>query len=118
MSGRALTPGALAPGATPDYFGTTPNYANSPLPTVTAGGITGGIRKFRDALPDIPVAVPDTTTYPGADYYVIELRQYTQQLSSDLPADDPARLRAGQQGHRRQRAEHRSTRRRSSTWAR
>jgi len=90
VSGRALTPGALAPGAlapgaTPDYFGTTPNYANSPLPTATAGGITGGIRKFRDALPDIPVAVPDTTTYPGADYYVIELRQYTQRLSSDLP---------------------------------
>jgi len=86
VSGRALTPGALAPGATPDYFGTTPNYANSPLPTVTSGGITGGIRKFRDPLPDIPVAVPDTTTYPGADYYVIELRQYTQRFSSDLPA--------------------------------
>ena len=31
------------PGGTPDYFGTTPNYANSPMPTVTGtpvGGIT------------------------------------------------------------------------------
>ena len=59
--------------------------------------ITGGIRKFVDGLPGlgagasnnlgqhIPVAVPDTTTYPGSDYYVIELGQYTEQLHSDLP---------------------------------
>ena len=30
-----------APGGTPDYFGTTPNYANSPLPTVTGAFGTG-----------------------------------------------------------------------------
>lgn len=174
-----------APGGTPDYFGTTPNYANSPLPTVTgvpgtgitlngfsvanggsgyttphvilsSGGgtgasatarvsqgvvialtltspgagytsaptvtlrdpsprakgavatatfisnsgtpvITGGIRKFVDSLPGLgptgannlgkylPVAVPDTTTYPGSDYYIIELRQYAESMHSDLP---------------------------------
>jgi FtsP/CotA-like multicopper oxidase with cupredoxin domain len=174
-----------APGGTPDYFGTTPNYANSPMPTIggvavsgitltgfalqnggsgyttptvllTGGGgtgatatarvsggvifalvltnpgtgytsaptisirdpsprakgalatvtfssligtttITGGIRKFVDSLPGlgssgannlgkfIPIAVPDTTTYPGSDYYIIELRQYTEKMHSDLP---------------------------------
>jgi FtsP/CotA-like multicopper oxidase with cupredoxin domain len=160
---------------TPDYFGTTPNFANSPLPvgpigsfivtsggsgysatptvtisdiswgtgtgatatatvtsgvitaiTVTNGGsgyvaptvtitdptgttaaatavldptkVTGGIRKFVDALPGlgstganeigqyIPVATPDTTTFPGSDYYEIALVQYTEKLSPDLPA--------------------------------
>jgi FtsP/CotA-like multicopper oxidase with cupredoxin domain len=57
-----------------------------------------GIRKFVDSLPGlgysnrnnlgqyIPVAIPDTITYPGSDYYEIELGQYTEQLHSDLPA--------------------------------
>jgi FtsP/CotA-like multicopper oxidase with cupredoxin domain len=182
----AIQPSVVAtPGGTPDYFGTTPNYANSPMPTVGAaatsgvtlngfaiqsggsnyttpvvvltGGagtgatatakvsngviygitltnpgagytsaptvsfndpnprasgaaatatftslvgapiITGGIRKFVDGLPGLgsanannlgqylPVAVPDTTTYPGCDYYIIELRQYTEKMHSDLP---------------------------------
>jgi FtsP/CotA-like multicopper oxidase with cupredoxin domain len=182
-----ITPTVVpAPGGTPDYFGTTPNYANSPMPTysitttaatpflsgfsltsggsgyttpvviisggggtgatatarvsngvilsltltnagtgyttaptvtirdpspratgavVTAvmgstGGIpainaTGGMRKFVDSVPllnsannlgqMLPVAVPDTTTYPGCDYYIIELRQYTEKMHSDLP---------------------------------
>ena len=181
---------AAVPGGTPDYFGTTPNYANSPMPTVTgtpvsgvtlngfsvtSGGsgyttphvvltggggtgatatarvsqgvvialtltnpgtgytsapavtlkdpsprakgavatatftsnvgtfvITGGIRKFVDSLPGLgpsglnnlgkflPQAVPDTTTYPNTDYYIIELREYSEQMHSDLP---PTRLR-------------------------
>ena len=34
----------------------------------------------------IPIATPDTTTYPGSDYYVIALQRYTQQLHKDLPA--------------------------------
>lgn len=171
-------PGVLAPGATPDYFGSIPNYANSPLPssgatvtftggggtgaaaeaivtkgvvtgitltnggsgytsapsisitggtgtgaaatatvtngsvtavTVTSGGsgyVTGGIRKFVDSLPGlgaanandlgqyIPVAVPDTTTYPGSDYYEIELGQYSEQMHKDLP---PTTLRGYRQ---------------------
>ncbi len=90
----------MHPGGVPDYFGTTPNYANSPLPevglfnSVTPGT---GIRKFVDSLPGlgianknnlnnyIPVGVPDTTTYPGTDYYEINLVEYTQQFHSDLP---------------------------------
>ncbi|MDX1437434.1 MAG: hypothetical protein R3335_11515, partial [Anaerolineales bacterium] len=60
--------------------------------------VTGGMRKFVDALPGlgsgaannlgqyIPVAVPDTTTYPGSDYYIIELGEYTEQMHSDLPS--------------------------------
>jgi hypothetical protein len=54
------------------------------------------MRKFVDGLPGlgagaannlgqyIPVAVPDTTTYPGSDYYIIELGEYTEQMHSDL----------------------------------
>ncbi len=69
--------------------------------TVVAAGsgyLTPGLKKFVDTLPGlgptaannlgnyIPVAVPDTTTYPGTDYYEIGLVQYRQQLSSQLPA--------------------------------
>jgi FtsP/CotA-like multicopper oxidase with cupredoxin domain len=172
---RAVTPRAvLNPNATPDYFGTIPNYANSELPTgpigsyivadggsgysatptvkisdiswgggtgatatatVTGGVITGltitnpganyiaptvtitdptgsgaeviavldsgkvsgGVPKFVDSLPGlgaanandlgqyIPVAVPDTTTFPGSDYYEIGLVQYTEKMNRDLP---------------------------------
>jgi hypothetical protein len=65
-----------------------------------------GIRKFTDSLPGmgaanandlgqyIPVATPDTTTYPGSDYYEIELGEYTEQLHSDLP---PTTLRGYRQ---------------------
>ncbi len=68
-----------------------PNYANSP-----------NLRKFVDGLPGlgstaannlgqyIPVAVPDTTTYPGSDYYEIALVEYTEKMHSDLP---PTKLR-------------------------
>ncbi|MFO0585365.1 MAG: hypothetical protein U0229_24050 [Anaeromyxobacter sp.] len=60
-------------------------YANSPQ-----------LRKFVDTLPGLgqagannlgsylPVAVPDTTTYPGADYYEIAIVEYTQRLHTDL----------------------------------
>jgi FtsP/CotA-like multicopper oxidase with cupredoxin domain len=91
----------MNPLGAPDYFGgVVPNYANSQLPTVNASGavVPGtGIRKFVDSLPGlgfanrnnlgqyIPVAVPDTTTYPGCDYYEISLVQYTEKLGSDIP---------------------------------
>ena len=57
----------------------------------------GGIRKFVDTLPGvtpagannlgqyIPVAVADTTTYPGSDYYEIAVVEYEEQMHSDLP---------------------------------
>jgi FtsP/CotA-like multicopper oxidase with cupredoxin domain len=83
----------------PHYFGPYPNWALSPLPTVNPdGSISGGIRKFVDGLPKLgpdgannlgqylPVAVPDTTTYPGSDYYEIGVVQYRQKMHSDLPA--------------------------------
>mgnify|MGYP005847086281 CR=1 FL=1 len=62
-----------------------------------AGYVTKGIRKFVDTLPGlgpagannlgqyIPVAVPDTTTYPGSDYYEIAVVEYQEQMHSDLP---------------------------------
>ena len=172
----------------PDYFGSSPNYASSPMPEITwattanghtAGGIVilpvydptnglltdpssstnavvsllkspfqedpqnpgqplldpvndmpqldyakvniaGGIRKFVEPLPGIdtpaanatlknystnangsintasattsyiPTAVPNTTMYPGSDYYEIGLKDYYQQFSPDLP---PTKLR-------------------------
>ncbi len=165
----AATVPAMDPGGIPDYFGTTPNWANSPLPIsaagvnivsvdgngsgakatatvvngvvtnitlvnggtgytsapnvqitgngtgasatatidLTSGAVTGiilntggsgylasGIRKFMDSLPGlntsnnlgqmIPIAVPDTITYPGCDYYEIELQEYAEQMHSDL----------------------------------
>jgi FtsP/CotA-like multicopper oxidase with cupredoxin domain len=77
---------------------------------LTAGGsgyiTTGGIRKFQDGLPvlcdptagwdactdnnlgqHIPIAVPDTTTFPGTDYYVIALVQTRERMSSSLPVE-------------------------------
>jgi FtsP/CotA-like multicopper oxidase with cupredoxin domain len=63
-----------------------------------AGYITPGIKKFQDTLPGttstsknnlgayIPTAVPDTTTYPGTDYYEIGVIQYRHRFSSTLPS--------------------------------
>ncbi|MER7440936.1 fibronectin type III domain-containing protein [Micromonospora avicenniae] len=94
-------PASLDPAAVPRYFGPVPNFARSPLPTCGADGqvLPGtGLRKFVDALPGpgplgrtqlggyLPVAVPDTITYPGCDYYEIGLQQYAQRLHRDLPA--------------------------------
>jgi FtsP/CotA-like multicopper oxidase with cupredoxin domain len=89
----------------------------------TKVSIAGGIRKFVEPLPGlaapatgstmktyaankavpsaidtavaaatsyIPVAIPDTTTYPGSDYYEIGLKEYFQTFSPDLP---PTKLR-------------------------
>jgi FtsP/CotA-like multicopper oxidase with cupredoxin domain len=84
----------MNPNGMPDYMsGCVGNYANSPLPITsapaTAGGyptyVSGGLRKFIDPLPSIPVAAPDITTYPGSDYYEISLVEYSQQMHSDLP---------------------------------
>ncbi len=79
-----------------DRYGTaiaasTGSFNIGPLPGT-------GIRKFVDSLPGlgaagandlgqyIPVATPDTSTYPGCDYYEIALVEYTEQLHKDLPA--------------------------------
>ena len=79
-------PAALATDAAghmvPDYFGVA-NWAFSP-----------SLQKFQDALPTLVFAVPDQTTYPGADYYEIELGQYPQVMHSSLP---PTTLRGYRQ---------------------
>lgn len=70
--------------------------------------VSGGIKKFVDGLAGlgagnanklgqyIPVAVPDTTTYPGSDYYEIELVEYAEKMHTDLP---PTRLRGYRQAN-------------------
>ena len=100
-----LAAGATAmpmPGGTPNYFGPESNWAYSPQPTITTAGLTGGIRKFVDSLPGltpagannlgqyVSIAHPDTITYPGSDYYEIELREYAEKMHSDL---NPTTLR-------------------------
>ena len=69
----------------PDYFGAA-NWAYTPP-----------LRKFVDAMSGlgpsntnalgqyIPVAVADTTTYPGSDYYEIAMVEFKEQMHSDLP---------------------------------
>jgi FtsP/CotA-like multicopper oxidase with cupredoxin domain len=93
-----------APNSAPDYFAVA-NWANSPLPTIdpVTGALSGGMRKFVNTLPGLcgvspwgtaganelgqclPVAVPDTTSFPGSDYYEISLVEYNEQMHSDLP---------------------------------
>lgn len=63
-----------------------------------SGYLTPGIKKFIDTLPGLtpsgannlgqylPVAVPDTTTYPGSDYYEIAVVQYRMKMHTNLPA--------------------------------
>jgi FtsP/CotA-like multicopper oxidase with cupredoxin domain len=81
--GGALAAPVTGPGSVPDYF-ETPNWANSPP-----------LRKFVDTLPGlnsannlgqmITIAQPDTATFPGSDYYEIELVEYRERMHSDLP---------------------------------
>ncbi|HYL93411.1 MAG TPA: choice-of-anchor D domain-containing protein [Alphaproteobacteria bacterium] len=112
FSNALLTPNAavIVPPSTmpmPDYFGTTPNWANSPFPVIdinTGLPVPGtGIQKFVETLPGlgpanqsnfgryIPIAQPilnlnGTPRYPGSDYYEIGLVEtYTQKLHPDLP---------------------------------
>ena len=68
-------------------------YANSPQ-----GGASGAaLQKFVNGLPGLgatnannlgqymPVANPDTTTFPGCDYYVIGVSEHQEQMHSNLP---------------------------------
>ncbi|HEY3377624.1 MAG TPA: hypothetical protein VGL77_09035, partial [Armatimonadota bacterium] len=77
-------PTTFNPQGMPDYFNVA-NWANSPI-----------IHKFVDQLPGvglananglgqyIPVANPDTISYPGSDYYEIGLVQYSEKMHTDL----------------------------------
>ena len=92
---------SLDPAVVPRYFGPVPNFAHSPRPARDPDGrvVPGtGLRKFVDPLPlpgqpgrddlgsHLPVAAPDTISYPGCDYYEIGLQEYAQRLHRDLPA--------------------------------
>ena len=53
-------------------------------------GQSPGLAKFIQALPGlgptgIPVATPNTTKFPGTDFYKIVMGQFKQQLHPDLP---------------------------------
>jgi len=65
---------------------TAPQGSDAMASATIGGPLTGGLKKFTSPLPNIAVAVPDTTAYPGADYYEIQLRQYTEQMHPDMPA--------------------------------
>ncbi len=91
--------GAAATGPSPDIDYDLPNYAISPVPAIQPdGSVRGGLRKFIDGLPGLtaartnglgqylPVAVADTKSFPGSDYYEIALVDYRERMHSDLPA--------------------------------
>jgi FtsP/CotA-like multicopper oxidase with cupredoxin domain len=77
-----------------------PDATNPLAPAVCSGAPAPntGIRKFVDTLPGltpagannlgqyIPLGTPDITTYPGSDYYEIELVEYSEKMHSDLLA--------------------------------
>ncbi len=77
-------PMAPLPGGIPDYFGPYPNW-----------GYTPPLRKFVDTLPQLgvennlhqalTVAVADTRTFPGSDYYELGVKDFCIQMHSDLP---------------------------------
>ena len=50
---------------------------------------TQALRKFMQPLRhfgvDIPAFAPNTTRYPGVDYYTIDMREFTDQLHPNLP---------------------------------
>lgn len=95
-------------GATADAFVNAGSISIINLLTPGSGYMTtGGIKKFQDGLPVlciptanfsecnalannlgqyIPIAIPDTTTFPGTDYYVIAVVQNRERMSSSLPA--------------------------------
>ena len=82
------------PGGQPDYF-ETPNWANSPPMRKFVDNVAGLTAAGANNLGQyIPVAIPDTATFPGTDYYEIELGQYSERMHSDLP---PTRLRGYRQ---------------------
>lgn len=99
-----LYPAAPAPAANQTLtLGTTyPIFSTDRTYSIGAKvvALTGGIRKFVDSLPGLgaanannlgqylPIATPDACTYSGvvADCYIIELREYSEKMHSDLPA--------------------------------
>jgi len=79
--------GYMAPVVTITDVAGTGAIVYATLNVTTVAGT--GMRKFVDTLTlplaGLPLAVPDTITYPGSDYYEIALTQYTQKMHTDLP---------------------------------
>ncbi len=94
--------GAL--GFNPNVNYTVPNFSTSPnirkfvdalpglgLPNCTPGtgtppNVTGGTCNQNALGQYIPIAVPDTTTYPGSSFYNMAVKHYATQMSRDMPA--------------------------------
>ncbi|HBA72863.1 MAG TPA: hypothetical protein DCZ63_11955, partial [Geobacter sp.] len=71
--------------ATPDYY-TTANWANSPPLAKFVDTLPGlGSTKANNLGQYLSVAKPDIVTYPGSDYYEIELVEFNERMHSDLP---------------------------------
>ena len=75
----------LGPLDVPDYF-TTANWAFGPCcaSSWTRCPVSASARRTTSDN-YLPVAHPDTLTYPGSDYYEISVRLYEHQFHSDLP---------------------------------
>ncbi|MCZ7357555.1 MAG: hypothetical protein O8C66_12365 [Candidatus Methanoperedens sp.] len=69
-----------------------PMFSTDRTYSIAVTVISGGIRKFINPLPSLTIATPTPCTYSSqpADCYEIELREYTQEMHSDLP---PTKLR-------------------------
>ncbi|HZW25239.1 MAG TPA: choice-of-anchor D domain-containing protein [Gallionella sp.] len=90
-----------APIKVPTYYANSPSGLREDLsPTAPPGSMINSgapLRKFVDTLPGltaagannlgqyIPVAVADSVSYPGSDYYEIGVVEYTEKMHSDLP---------------------------------
>ena len=90
-------PGGIFMADAGDVPGNVTWYANSPAGVLPNGGDTGlPLTKFIDSLPGvgsanqnnlgqyIPLAVPDTTSFPGSDYYVIGQQEFTERVHTNL----------------------------------
>ena len=100
QAGAAVVVPPGAAGFNPNVNYNVPNFAYSPnirkfingLPGLGAAGcalgnpLGTGTCNENNLGQYIPVAVPDTVTFPDADYYVIGATQYSLKLHSDLPA--------------------------------
>jgi FtsP/CotA-like multicopper oxidase with cupredoxin domain len=97
-------PTAPVPGGALDLSGADANYPTYPQArtysfgatvNVSSSGISGGMVKFKDALPDLAgaIATPEPCTYSGqaADCYTIRLKEVSWQFHADLP---PAKVRS------------------------
>ncbi|HKI52380.1 MAG TPA: multicopper oxidase domain-containing protein [Geothermobacteraceae bacterium] len=82
----------------PDY-NTTANWAFTPpiakfvdtLPTLSGVDAAGDCLAPNTLGQCLPIAVPDTVTYPGSDYYEISLREWFEVMHSDMPNGTPTR---------------------------